>query len=243
MISIVIPAKNEEKRIGDVIDFCKNTLKDQEKEVIVVLSKDTNDMSERIAIQKGVKVIRENKGTGKGSGMEAGVGETKGEIIIFTDADIENPYPQMMELLSEPILNNRADFVKGSYTNIGVTTEFVVKPLLLYLFPELCFIKQPLSGQIAGRREFFKKVTFEPGWGVDIGILIDMFLNNARIKDVPLPYKDDYFKPHLENDLWCEQIVGAILRRAKKNNRISKIENLQLPLLLRKFQVTLEKEL
>ena len=41
-------------------------------------------------------------------------------------------------------------------------------------FPELTSFMQPLSGEYAGRRWLFEKVPFVAGYGVEVGLLIDI---------------------------------------------------------------------
>ena len=53
-------------------------------------------------------------------------------------------------------------------------TELVARPLLSLLFPKLADIVQPLGGEYAGRREALEVLPFVEGWGVELGLLIDV---------------------------------------------------------------------
>ena len=87
------------------------------------------------------------------------------------------------------MLRDEADFVKGAFArNAGRVTELVAKPLLAILFPGLSQFSQPLSGMIAGKKTFFNKIEFFNDYGVDIGILIDMYLMKARVKEINIGY-------------------------------------------------------
>ena len=234
MISIIIVAKNEEKTIGSVIDACKQSLKGYDKEILVSLAKDNEDHTIDISKSKrGVQVLVENSDS-KGMQMHTGLKHSKGNVIIYTDGDIKNLKPLQISMLAKPILEEDYDFVKGSYDNVGRVTEFVVRPLLSFAFPEIAGIKQPLSGQIAGKKKFFEKIKFEHNWGVDTGILIDMAMAKAKIKDMTLPHKDDIYKPHLQGT-YLEDIVKTFINRAKKYNRIHILKQQELPVLLHKF--------
>jgi glucosyl-3-phosphoglycerate synthase len=57
----------------------------------------------------------------------------------------------------------------------GRTTELVARPLLSLFFPEIAEMQQPLAGEYAGRRTMLEAVPFATGWGVEIGLLIDMY--------------------------------------------------------------------
>jgi glucosyl-3-phosphoglycerate synthase len=56
----------------------------------------------------------------------------------------------------------------------GRVTELVARPLLSLYFPELAGLHQPLSGEYGGRREVLEQLPFVQGYGVDIGLLIDL---------------------------------------------------------------------
>ena len=57
----------------------------------------------------------------------------------------------------------------------GRVTELVARPLLAALRPELSCVLQPLGGEYAGTRELLTSVPFAPGYGVEIGLLIDTY--------------------------------------------------------------------
>jgi glucosyl-3-phosphoglycerate synthase len=75
------------------------------------------------------------------------------------------------------------DFVKGFYDRPvepassgggGRVTELVARPVVSLLFPHLAPIVQPLAGEYAGRRSVLERLAFSPGYGVDLGLLIDV---------------------------------------------------------------------
>ena len=57
----------------------------------------------------------------------------------------------------------------------GRVTQLVARPLLAALRPELSCLLQPLGGEYAGTRELLTSVPFAPGYGVEIGLLIDTY--------------------------------------------------------------------
>ncbi len=97
--------------------------------------------------------------TGKGASMKDGVLVAKNEVIAFLDADIVTFPKDVIELLTAPLLNSDADFVKSYFTRqAGRVTELVAKPLLSILHPTFPNFRQPLSGMIAGRKIFSPNV-------------------------------------------------------------------------------------
>ncbi|HQJ02082.1 MAG TPA: hypothetical protein PLX12_10805, partial [Flexilinea sp.] len=57
----------------------------------------------------------------------------------------------------------------------GRVTELTARPLLNLFYPELSGVIQPLSGEYAGRRDALENAVFYSGYGVEIGLLIDIF--------------------------------------------------------------------
>ena len=211
MISVIIPALNEEKTIGNVVRFC---LSDPlVAEVIVVDDRSTDDTAKE-ALKSGAKVIISDV-RGKGISMKDGLRQAYNEIIIFLDADI-HPYPEKtIRKLADPVIEGRADFVKGAFArNAGRVTELVAKPLLNILFPGLTHFSQPLSGMIAGKKNYFNKIEFINDYGADIGVLIDMYLMKARVTEVNIGYIENKSKPWESLGKMSKEVSRAIIRKA-----------------------------
>lgn len=214
-ISVIIPALNEEKYIGQVIKIVKNCKLIDE---IIVVDNNSTDKTSEIARNLGVKTLLcENRG--KGYAMEMGLENASGNIVVFADGDICNYQPDFLEKMIDPIINEQADFVKSSFERTGGrVTELVAKPLLELTFPALAKFEQPLSGIIAGKKEVFKHITFEKDYGVDIGILIDVYNQNFNITQVKIgSIKNDSqnWKNLIE---MAKQVSKAILKRFENSN-------------------------
>ena len=220
MLSVIIPALNEEKTIAAVIRFCQA---DPSVSEIIVVDDKSEDKTASIARQQGARVII-SAARGKGISMKEGVDAATNELLIFLDGDI-NPYPDnTIANLIAPLLNNEADFVKGAFArNAGRITELVAKPLLAILFPGLSHFSQPLSGMIAGKKTLFHKIEFFNDYGVDIGILIDMYLMKARVKEVNIGYIENKSKPWEALGKMSREVSRAIITKAQgqENNALS----------------------
>lgn len=225
-VSVVIPAKNEEKFIKKAV---KTALKCRGVKEVIVVDGGSTDKTREIARNAGAQVIVQSslKYPGKGIAMRDGYYYSSGDIIVYFDADIKNITTSFIENLYLPIINNQADFVKGSFERAaGRVTELVAKPLLRIFYPELAKFKQPLSGEIAGKRAVFKKVEWPENWGVDIAILIDIYKAGYRIIEVDLGYKDHDMKPlRLLNEMAYE-VARTILERAAREGKI-KIQDIE----------------
>lgn len=222
MISVIIPALNEANTIASVVEFCfRHPLVN---EVIVVDDRSTDDTA-TLAQNSGAQVII-SQTRGKGISMKEGIDASTNDIIVFLDADID-PYPDnTIADLSESILLDETDFVKGSFArNAGRVTELVAKPLLNIFFPGVSHFSQPLSGMIAGKKNFFSRIEFFNDYGVDIGILLDMYLMQARIKEVNIGYIENKSKPWEALGKMSSEVSRAIIAKARLSNPEEVTEN------------------
>jgi glucosyl-3-phosphoglycerate synthase len=215
MLTAIISALNEEFTIGKVVQFC--IAHPLVNEVIVVDDR-SEDNTASIAASAGAKVIT-SEVRGKGTSMKDGVNAASNELLIFLDADIDNYPSDTITLLSEPLLLDEADFIKGTFSrNAGRVTELVAKPLLNIFYPGLAEFSQPLSGMIAGKKSLFKRIKFFNDYGVDVGILIDMYLMKARIKEVNIGYIENKSKPWEALGKMSKEVAKAIITKAQQQN-------------------------
>jgi phosphoserine phosphatase len=242
MLTVIIPALNEEKTIANVVQFCFSS--PYVSEVIVVDDKST-DNTVSLAENAGAKVII-SETRGKGISMKEGIQYSNNELVIFLDADID-PYPEGTIInLVQPLIDNEADFVKGAFArNAGRVTELVAKPLLNILFPGLAHFSQPLSGMIAGKKSYFNKIEFFNDYGVDIGILIDMYLMKARVKEVNIGYIENKSKPWEALGKMSKEVSRAIISKAQgePTSGLTEEEVISLEAINREMSNVLKEEL
>ena len=149
----------------------------------------------------------------------------------FLDADITTYQSNVIELLSAPILNDTADFTKSYFERqAGRVTELVAKPLLALLNPNFPSFKQPLSGMIAGKKSFFVQCKFEEGYGVDIGLLIDMYHLGARIKEVNIGKIENRLQQLEQLGKMSREVAKTIIQKSAGviNQNLELFENIQV---------------
>jgi glycosyltransferase involved in cell wall biosynthesis len=108
-ISVIIPAYNEEKSIGLVLDALPQELLHE----IIVVDNNSTDNTARSAIEKGARVVEEKR-KGYGSACLKGISELDNpHIVVFLDGDFSD-YPEEIVKLVAPIESGEMDFVLGS---------------------------------------------------------------------------------------------------------------------------------
>ncbi len=198
-ISLCIPALNEEKTIGKEIVLFKSELIMHYPllDEIIVIDSGSEDKTVETAREFGATVflaseILSQYGNykGKGENLWKAIYVTKGDIIVYIDADITNIHPRFVYGLLGPLLNDpEIKYVKAFYERPiayaknkhhpaggGRVTEILVRPLLSLFFPELAAIIQPLSGEYAARRDVLEQIPFPVGYGIETAHLIDIYL-------------------------------------------------------------------
>ncbi len=187
-VSVCIPARNEAGTLRGVVESVLSSLVAEAggvglvDEVIVVDDGSTDETAE-VARAAGATVVSRRSPHGKGRAMRAGITEASGDLLVFLDGDVTGLHAHFVERLVGPLLvSPETVLVKGFYrrpyrgqpTGGGRVTELVAKPIIELLFPDLTDIRQPLAGETAARRHVLEEVDLEPGYGVELGLLVDV---------------------------------------------------------------------
>jgi glycosyltransferase involved in cell wall biosynthesis len=123
LLSIIIPAYNEEQRIAPSLDHILGFLSSNSYRAEVVIVNDgSTDNTEGYVLSRAdefrgagipLRVLTNEPNRGKGYSVRRGVSEARGEVILFTDADLSSPISEAPKLL-DPIFAEQADVVFGS---------------------------------------------------------------------------------------------------------------------------------
>jgi glycosyltransferase involved in cell wall biosynthesis len=195
-ISLGLPALNEAETVGDVIQVVKNALMDEIPllDEIVLIDSSSIDYTREIAADLGIPVyihqeILPQYGAyhGKGEALWKSLYVLSGDIIVWIDTDIRNIHPRFVYGVLGPLLRDRnIQYAKGFYRRPlrqgdklvagggGRVTELTARPLINLFYPELSGLVQPLAGEYAGRREVLERLSFYSGYGVEIGLLLEI---------------------------------------------------------------------
>ncbi|MEV0897433.1 glucosyl-3-phosphoglycerate synthase [Actinoplanes sp. NPDC049802] len=195
-VSVVIPARDEQATIGAIVSTIRRDLIERVPlvdEILVVDSRST-DTTAMVARRAGARVVSQDRMTrglprmeGKGDALWAGLAASSGDVVAFVDGDLHEFSSHFVTGLLGPLLTDQSvEFVKGFYHRPlngpvsvetdggGRVTELAARPLLNLFFPELAGFVQPLAGEYAGRRRALERIPFVSGYGVEIGMLIDL---------------------------------------------------------------------
>jgi glucosyl-3-phosphoglycerate synthase len=233
-VSVVLPALNEEATVGAVVATIVALLGGLVDELVVLDSGSTDRTAQR-ARTAGAKVVSREEAVpeltpvpGKGEVLWRSLAATTGDLIAFVDSDLIDPDPAFVPKLLGPLLTTPGlHLVKGYYRRPlrhgagidanggGRVTELVARPLLSALRPDLAGVLQPLGGEYAGTRALLASVPFAPGYGVEIGLLLDTYerYGLAAIGQVNLGVRTHRNRPLSDLGVMSRQIVGTMLGR------------------------------
>ncbi|MFG2120890.1 glucosyl-3-phosphoglycerate synthase [Streptomyces sp. NPDC048710] len=190
-VSVVLPALNEEKTVGDIVAIIRHDLMQQVPLVdeIVVVDSGSTDRTAEVAASAGARVVHRDDilpripaVPGKGEVLWRSLLVTSGDIICFIDADLKEFSSDFVSGIVGPLLTEPGvDLVKAMYDRPlggatgqgGRVTELMARPLLNMHWPQLAGFVQPLGGEYAARRSLLEQLPFPVGYGVELGMLVD----------------------------------------------------------------------
>ncbi len=123
-IIAIIPAFNEEKTIGDVLQVLeKATLIKQ----IIVVSDGSTDNTVEVARNFNVEVVDLEENRGKGGALKAGLENFKADVVLFLDADLIGLTVEHVNSLLKPVLEDGADMTIGIFEKGRIATDLAQK--------------------------------------------------------------------------------------------------------------------
>jgi glucosyl-3-phosphoglycerate synthase len=194
-ISVVIPARNEERTVAGIVSKLARALVSDVPLVdeLVVIDSDSTDATAEVASAAGATVFRARDVVpalgaykGKGEALWKSLLITRGDVLVFVDADLTLWDPHFVTGLLGPLLaDEEVKLVKGFYTRVrteadgsvstegGRVTELVARPVLSLWWPHLTGVVQPLAGEWAARRSLLESLPVPVGYGVELSTLLD----------------------------------------------------------------------
>ncbi len=192
-VSVVLPALDEEPTVGEIVGRVRHLaertgLVDE----IVVVDSGSVDRTAAVAAAAGATVRHRDEilpatGSfpGKGEVMWKALAATRGDLVVYVDADLTDFGEHYVTGLLGPLLTDpTVALVKAFYDRPlldvaaaggGRVTELMARPLFNAFFPALSGVVQPLAGEYAGRRTLLEALPYAAGYGVETGLLIDTY--------------------------------------------------------------------
>ena len=236
-VSVVLPARDEEATVGRLAGELverwvrRVPLVDE----LLVVDSDSTDRTAEVARAAGADVVasadvlpRCGTRPGKGEALWKSLAATTGDLLVFLDADLLGEVTHYVPGLLAPLLTDpQVGYVKGCYTRPlelaghaspaggGRVTELTARPLLNALWPELAGFVQPLGGEYAGRRCALERVPFVSGYGVEVGLLVDLLglLGLSGLAQVDLGVRRHTSQDQEALGRMAGQVVSAVLSR------------------------------
>jgi glucosyl-3-phosphoglycerate synthase len=240
-ISVCLPARNEARTIGTILE---RLLPLRELGVVdqLVVVDDSTDGTAEIARRLGAEVYEQERLVpelgpvlGKGDAMWRALPALSGELICFLDADTEDFGAHFACGLLGPLVS-RPDisFVKGCYRRPfrvgdqifpdggGRVTELTARPLLNLFYPDLAAVEQPLAGEVAARRELLERLPFVTGYGVDVALLLDAYelVGLEGLAQVDLDVRQNAHQPLRDLGPMAFAVLRAVAARLEREGRL-----------------------
>lgn len=187
----VVPAKDEEQRVGATVAALESL---SQVGWIVVVDDGSSDQTSAVAGWAGhVEVVRHERTRGKAAALTTGAARAAqlapDAPVLFVDADLEATAAHLGPVIA-PVLSGSADMTiavlpeqlrKGGGFGVVVRTAREGIRRLTGWEPT-----QPLSGQrCLSRQTLDAALPLAPGWGVEVGLTIDVLRAGGRIMEVP----------------------------------------------------------
>jgi len=210
-LSIIIPAYNEEKRLPHTLERLDHYLKKQTYRYEVLVIDDGSSRQSVQVVQHGLSrlfdgygiLLQNERNRGKGYSVRRGVLHSRGEYVLFSDADLSTPIQEVEKLLDA--LQQGYDIAIGSRgldasdiqvhqpwyrESMGKIFNCIARSLQLTEFSDTQCGFKCFCGEVA--RSLFARQTIE-GWSFDVEILFLAARQKYRITEVPIQWFDE---PH-----------------------------------------------
>jgi len=192
-VAVVIPAKDEEDHIGATIRAARAI---PHVDLVVVVDDGSEDDTQNAARHAGATVIRHSVNRGKASAMETGasvvamrdVAGRPARLLLFIDADLGDTAVETAPLVA-PVHAGESDCTIAALpAQPGAGGHGFVTGLGRRAIERATgwSPRQPLSGQRCLTREAFESIRpLAVGWGVEVGMTIDLLVHGFSVQEVP----------------------------------------------------------
>ena len=240
-VSVVLPAREVADTVGVIVEriLSLDGLVDQ----VLVVDADSEDGSGEVAERAGAEV-RSQVGLlpelgpvlGKGDALYRSLAATRGDLVLFIDADTRDFHPRFVTGLAGPLIAAEGvRFVKGSYRRPfvaggvelpdggGRVSQLTARPLLSAFYPDLADLRQPLAGEVAAPRDVLERLPFATGYAVETAMLLDVreMVGAGAIAQVDIGERRNFHQPLEALRPMADTVLAAICERLRREGRLS----------------------
>ena len=203
--SIVVPVYNEEDAITPSIRKIEGYLaqKNIKYEIILVDDGSVDNTKEKIKYaivgNPKIKLLENATNEGKGSAVRKGTLNSRGDYIIFMDADLSTPVEEISKIMDSLDIDKEAIFI-GTRDEKERSTK-VVRPAVrklissVYNFVVNLLFNLDIKDVGCGFKCFSSKIAKEifkrqyiKGWVFDVEVLLRVRIRDIRIKEIPVSW-------------------------------------------------------
>lgn len=193
MVSIVIPAYNEELGIVESVNGVREVMaaSHYDYEVIVVDDGSTDKTSELVR-STGARVVRHEENRGYGAGLKTGIQAAKGDWIVITDADSTYPADRIPDLLRDA---GEYDMVVGARVGGAAKIPLIRRPAKWVLAKVANYLaERKIPDYNSGLRVFRKDLALKffkilpQGFSFTTTITLCSLTHGFRVKYIPIEY-------------------------------------------------------
>lgn len=182
MISFVMPALNEEKRVRKTVETIKQEFPDSE---VIVVDDASTDQTTEEARRAGARVLKNEKRIGFTPSVKKGVEKSKGSIIVKIDADGEIPikhFKQAVDKIGEHdlVIGKKERFHRVSEKIVSYLTQFVT---------ELPFGADVFPGLLVFKKNVYDQIGFDDANSWLFGFVLKACKNDYSVGLIPLSFK------------------------------------------------------
>lgn len=196
MITVVIPAYNEEEVIKKLIEDLEEKISVNQALEILVVDDGSTDHTGKILDQlsrvyQNLRIVHHQVNQSLGGALRTGIRAATGDIIVTLDADMTHP-PELMAKMVESLRDNdvcvASRFVRGggmvNVPRYRVVISRLANSAYRFLFHSP--VMDNTTGYKAYRAELLKSIEIEEsGFAVQLEIVTKLLRKKARFTEVP----------------------------------------------------------
>jgi glycosyltransferase involved in cell wall biosynthesis len=190
-LSVIVPAFNEAKGIGQTIDNLRRALAGVDAEIVIVDDGSTDGTGDA-AEAAGVRVIRAEENRGYGAALKTGISETTSKFVAIIDADGTYPADKLPAMLE---ICRNADMVVGDRGAAMRNVQWIRRPPKWILNTLANILARRKIPDLNSGLRVFKRSSLErfvqllpDGFSFTTTITLSMICSNLRVVYTPIEY-------------------------------------------------------